>query len=185
MVWAIAIAAVLLVSAVLPAEYGIDPTGIGRVIGLTHMGDRKKAESASLVLEARAGTLPQAAVATKGAPADQPAMTSALPLRFDEIEVNLAPGGEVEYKALLAEGELMSFTWDASGAKVTFDFHGEPSAGPAGAFTSFHKGVASNSGGSLRAPFAGTHGWWWKNSTQGNVVIKLRASGFYSSIKRQ
>ena len=35
------IAAALLVTVVLPAEYNIDPTGIGRVLGLTEMGEIK------------------------------------------------------------------------------------------------------------------------------------------------
>lgn len=38
---ALAIAALLLVTIVLPAEYGIDPTGVGRVLGLTRMGEIK------------------------------------------------------------------------------------------------------------------------------------------------
>jgi hypothetical protein len=32
---------VLLITVVLPAEYGIDPTGVGRVLGLTQMGEIK------------------------------------------------------------------------------------------------------------------------------------------------
>jgi hypothetical protein len=38
---AAAVALVLLVTVVLPAEYGIDPTRIGRVLGLTQMGEIK------------------------------------------------------------------------------------------------------------------------------------------------
>lgn len=34
-------AAVIMVTVYLPAEYAIDPTGIGRVIGLTEMGEIK------------------------------------------------------------------------------------------------------------------------------------------------
>lgn len=38
---AAAIAVVLLITVVLPAEYGIDPTRVGRVLGLTQMGEIK------------------------------------------------------------------------------------------------------------------------------------------------
>ncbi len=38
---ALAVAGALLLTAVLPAEYGIDPTGAGRVLGLTQMGEIK------------------------------------------------------------------------------------------------------------------------------------------------
>lgn len=180
--YAIVIAIVLLVTTVLPAEYGIDWTGLGRIVGLTAMGERKMA--AVSIGEAKATTLPPATATSKVAATDQYSTISALPLRFDEIEVKLAPNGQVEYKALLSEGEFLAFTWDAGGANVKFDFHGEPAAGPQGAFLTFHKGTASGSGGTLKAPFTGTHGWYWKNTTQNNVVIKLRVSGFYSEIKR-
>lgn len=178
------IAAVLLVTTVLPAEYGIDWTGTGRVLGLTSMGERKMAEAKSIGA-ANAATAPAAAVAAAATPPDQYSTTSKLPLRQDEIEVKLAPNGQVEYKALLDEGEFMVYTWDAGGANVKFDFHGEPAKGPEGAFLSFQKGTASQSGGSLKAPFTGTHGWYWKNTSGKDVVIKLRASGFYSAIKKQ
>ena len=39
---AVVIAVILVVTVVLPAEYGIDPTGLGRRIGLTQMGLIKK-----------------------------------------------------------------------------------------------------------------------------------------------
>ena len=38
---AIAVAAALLITVILPAEYGIDPTRIGRLLGLTQMGEIK------------------------------------------------------------------------------------------------------------------------------------------------
>ena len=181
--WAMAIAAVLLATLVLPAEYGIDATGAGRVLGLTAMGQRKLAAAVSTG-EAITAT-PAPGIATREAGAtERYASLSTLALRFDEIDVKLAPLGQVEYKTNLPEGELLVFTWDAGGANVKFDFHGEPAAGPAGAFLTFHKGTASRSGGSLKAPFTGTHGWYWKNPTDRHVVIRLRVSGFYPDIKR-
>jgi hypothetical protein len=38
---ALTAAIVILVTAVLPGEYGIDPTGIGRLLGLAEMGEIK------------------------------------------------------------------------------------------------------------------------------------------------
>ena len=181
--YALAIAAGLLVTTVLPAEYGIDWSGAGRLLGLTAMGEKKMAATKS-VGEANAVSLaapaPSVAVA-----ADRYSTISSLPLRHDDIEVKLVPKGQIEYKALLAEGEFMVFSWDAAGTEVQFDFHGEPVAGPPGAFLTFHKGSGSRSSGSLKAPFTGTHGWYWKNESNSNVVINLRVSGFYSEIKRQ
>src|SRR5215207_5473463 len=58
---AAAIASALLVTAVLPAEYGVDPTGIGRVLGLTEMGETKMAlarEEAAHATQEAASTSP-------------------------------------------------------------------------------------------------------------------------------
>ena len=111
-------------------------------------------------------------------------MAARRPLKTDSIDVTLQPNGEVEYKALLGEGDAIVYQWDAGGAKVTFDFHGEPTAGPAGTFLSFEKGSASKGAGTLKAPFAGTHGWYWRNGTAAAVVIKLTVSGFHAELKK-
>ena len=59
-VLAVIAALFLLVAVVLPAEYGIDPTGIGRVLRLTEMGTVKK----QLAAEAAADTPTAAAKKT-------------------------------------------------------------------------------------------------------------------------
>ena len=63
---AIAAAAVILVTVVLPAEYNLDPTGIGGVLGLTEMGEIKaqlaeEAEADRLMMEQQAdrGAMPE------------------------------------------------------------------------------------------------------------------------------
>jgi hypothetical protein len=171
-------AAAILVAIVLPAEYGIDWTGIGNVTGLTAMGRDKVAAAKNAAQE----------VALPAAPAkagtDVAATASTRALRIDAIEIPLAPGAELEYKALLAEGESMVFDWDAGGAELRFDFHGEPEKGPPGMFLTFKKGSASKDAGSLRAPFGGTHGWYWKNPGAAPVVVKLRVSGFHAELKK-
>ena len=177
--WALAVAVLLLVTVVLPAEYGIDWTGAGRVLGLTSMGEQKVAAHRSAGTPAAA----PAVAAPGGAPAEY-ATAARRALRTDSIDVTIEPNAEVEYKAVLGDGDSMVYGWDAAGAKVTFDFHGEPAAGPQGAFLSFEKGSAASGAGTLRAPFAGTHGWYWKNATPSRVVIKLTVSGFHSELKR-
>ena len=62
---AAATAAVLLVTTVLPAEYGIDPTGVGRALGLTQMGEIKT----QLQQEAEADARADKAGAAPAAPA--------------------------------------------------------------------------------------------------------------------
>lgn len=179
-IWAMVIAAALLVTVVMPAEYGIDWTGAGRLLGLTRMGEQKVAAEKAVALPP-----PAVRAAPKGtAPPARYSAASTRPLRVDSIVVTLPPKGEVEYKTVLGEGESIVYEWDAGAAAVNFDFHGEPAAGPQGAFLSFDKGSATKGAGTLTAPFAGTHGWYWQNPSAATVVIKLKASGFHSELKR-
>ncbi len=179
--WAVVVAAAILVTVVLPAEYGIDWTGSGRVLGLTTMGEGKVAAAKAVDTNLAGKAAP---AATKESAAESYATESSRVVRSDSVDVTLGPNAEIEYKAILAEGESIVFDWDAGGAEIRFDFHGEPSAGPDGMFLTFKKGSATKSAGSLRAPFTGTHGWYWKNPTMATVAIKLRVSGFHSELKR-
>ena len=73
----------------LPAEYGIDPTGVGALTGLTEMGDIKQQLSAEAAADAQA--LAAAAVATPAASA--PTVTAEpteVLQRLDRIDAQLA-----------------------------------------------------------------------------------------------
>ncbi len=76
-------AAAILVAVVLPAEYGIDPTGAGRVLGLTKMGEIKTELAAEAAAD-RAGT--DAASATTATVAPAPDL-SGLYRRIDALEL--------------------------------------------------------------------------------------------------
>ena len=164
---ALAIAAVILVVAVLPAEYGIDPTGIGERIGL-----RRPAASAldlSVPVSAAAAATVQQAPQT---------------FRSDQLQLMLKPGETAEIKATMNTGDGYVFSWSADGGSVDFDMHGGQLDG-GNEETSYWKGEAAVSGhGSFRAPFTGHHGWFWQNTTWEPVTISLRTSGFYSKIER-
>ncbi len=54
---AVVVAASLLLTAVLPAEYGVDPTGMGRRLGLTQMGRLKQELAREAKEDARADSL--------------------------------------------------------------------------------------------------------------------------------
>jgi len=68
---ALGLAGVLLVTCVLPAEYGVDPTGAGRVLGLTQMGEVKQA----LAEEAAANAAAEASADSVVAASERAAVT--------------------------------------------------------------------------------------------------------------
>lgn len=176
---AIAGAAMILVSVVLPSEYGLDPTGVGRVLGLTEMGKIK----VQLAGEAAAD---RATVVEAG---DAPVATAnplpAAAARTDRKEITLAPGEAAEIKVSAAKGASIAFAWSVSGGNVNYDTHGDPLVKKRGFYHGYGKGKASSGEkGTLVAAFDGTHGWYWRNRSGQSVTVTLQTSGTYSDIKR-
>ncbi|WP_267433177.1 hypothetical protein [Sphingomonas sp. GM_Shp_1] len=167
--------AAILVLFVLPAEYAIDPTGIGGALGLTRMANGGEAADTAPV---PAVTAPAVAV-----PAQTGAnIARATPFRTDEKTVTLAPGKGIEVKARMKAGDSFNFRWNATGL-VRADMHGEPTGGGENDFTDYWKQKnVSASQGSFTAPVAGTHGWYWKNREAVPVTITVRLDGFYDGV---
>ena len=147
---ALLLALVLLVTVILPAEYGWDPLGTGAELNLLGLAGE---ESSSLK--------------------EQPELW-----RDDRIEFQLAPFEAVEYKYRLETDATLLFQWWADG-EVLFDMHAEPDGAAPGFAESFSKARGTSSAGSYTAPFAGIHGWYWQNRGQQDVTVTLRTSGFY------
>jgi hypothetical protein len=160
---ALVVAAVVLVTAVLPAEYGIDPLGTGAAMGLTGMSG---AAPAPPIVPAAGG----------------PLTTRQLPYKVDAIELTIPPKRFLEYKYQLGEGATMLYTWRATGP-VEVDFHTEPAGKPPEASDSFERGQATSGRGSYRAPYSGIHGWYWENRGDQPVKVTLQTAGFYSQAR--
>lgn len=152
------VACVVLVVAVLPAEYGIDPLGAGRALGLTALAGVEGA------------TPPAPAAIDAQAPA----------LAQDTFTVELRPFEGVEYKYRLEQGRALVYEWTA-GAAVEWDFHGEPDGAPARYSESYEKGHSGSSHGVFIAQKSGIHGWFWENQGAGRIIVSLKTSGFYSA----
>ncbi|MCH8313601.1 MAG: hypothetical protein IID17_11515 [Nitrospinae bacterium] len=63
-----------------------------------------------------------------------------------------------------------------------FDFHGEPQGDTTGYFESYTVSTANNARGSFTASFEGSHGWYWGNKGQINIVVTLKTEGNYKII---
>jgi len=208
------VAATLLVTTVLPAEYGVDPTGIGRVLGLTEMGEIKRelakeaaaAEAAERANAARDSLPAQRAnssrdslpAAATDAPVTRPAATAmagsgagaatapaATTVRSDSIVIELRPSQSSEIKLVMKKGARVSYAWTSEPGGVSFETHGDTAGAPPGVFHSYSKGRNTRSHeGSFVAVFDGMHGWFWRNRTSGAVTITLRTTGEYLELKR-
>lgn len=125
------VAMLLLLVIVMPAEYGIDPTGVGSVTGLKRMGEIKvllaeeAAQDEEALLNAINGTAPTppAEVVQIASPSSTVVAEIAEPPlangeRSDEMQVTLAPDAATEVKVTLAKGKSVQFSWESNGGAV-------------------------------------------------------------------
>ena len=186
---ALVAAGALLTTTVLPAEYGIDPTGIGGALGLTQMGQIKTSRSAEAAAAAKAAAAPAVATpaALAPAPASAPAavqVAQAPSGKSDEMTITLRPGQGAEIKLDMRKGDQVEFSWQSSGGAVNFDTHGDPVNAPKNFCHGYGKGREGSVKGTLQAAFDGQHGWFWRNRGQADVNVTLKTQGQYSAIKR-
>jgi len=173
---ALAVALVILFTAVLPAEYGIDPLKTG---ALLHLTDLAKATESKPEPKAAVGARPTAAPA--GIYTAQPGI-----FKTDSEDLSLMPGEGVEIKYHMQKGAGMLYSWKATGP-VAFEFHGEPDNKPnKDYFESYelnNQAGSDHSNGSFTAPSTGIHGWFWENKGKKEVQIHLVTAGFYDNAK--
>jgi hypothetical protein len=157
------LAGIVFIIAILPAEFGIDPTGLGKAMRLTQL----------------AGQTPSAQAATTQANTKK----QTLPDQEDSVAISIPAGKGLEYKFYLMSGDAMRYGWSTKGGELLFfDFHGEPQGDTTGYFESYTVSTANNVRGSFTATFEGSHGWYWKNKGQTNIIVTLKTEGNYKII---
>ena len=196
---ALVTAMVLLFTVVLPSEYGIDPTGVGRMLGLTAMGEIKQQllEEAEQEAALAISTEPAEAVVTPPvsdthmsapelvmADVSQPSESLAVVQTAwdDTLVIQLEPGEAAEVKLQMMAGARLVFEWIADPGHLNSTWHGN---GTAGEKATYRNGRAENfREGELIPSFDGRHGWFWRNRSNDTVTLTLNVRGNYSSIKR-
>ena len=157
---ALLVAGIVLVTTVLPAEFNIDPLGIGEALGLVVLSG-----SGSSVIPIR----PDGLIAHRSS------------YRIDQRTFELEPGEFVEYKYRLEQGRSMVYSWTAS-FWVRSEMHSEADGAPAGTAEFFEVADEALQGhGSYVAPFSGIHGWYWLNEGDRTVTVTLHATGFFTT----
>ncbi|CAN5390348.1 hypothetical protein BH09PSE1_BH09PSE1_02080 [soil metagenome] len=209
---AVAIASVVLVTVILPAEYGVDPTRIGSVFGLTEMGRIKRQLAAEAAADAastaaiaptaspNAATIPAtgavapAAVVTPETPA--PAETAPMPATAAATTPTAAPApapaGRSDRTSLTLEpdegAEIKLAMRNGARANFTWSTDGAEvnydthGDGEGVTYHGYGKGTAARQSGVMTAAFAGHHGWFWRNRSGEPVTITLQTSGDYESV---
>jgi hypothetical protein len=207
------LAMALVFTTILPAEYGIDPTGIGRMTGLSEMGeikmqlekeaeaDRQKSLSPASDQKPRASLMdpivalifirPAAAYDGGHGPRTGAAMPGA---KLAESRQTKATERTDEVSVTLKPGQGAEIKLRMrKGAKVNYAWTAEGGKvnydkhgdASGGAAKNYKRGRSvTGDEGVLEAAFTGNHGWFWRNRTKKKVTVKLWTNGNYSEIKR-
>jgi len=185
-------AAAILVAVVLPSEYNVDPTGLGRVLGLTEMGEIK----AQLAKEAEEDRIKSLEAPAVPKPDQQSSLLGEIltglfissahaqevaAARKDEMTFTLKPGEGIEVKMKMTKGSKVNFAWAVEGGVVNFDMHADGS----GEAISYEKGRGQpKAEGVLEAALDGNHGWFWRNRGDADVNLTLKTDGAYTEIAK-
>jgi len=191
---ALVAAAVVTVLFVLPAEYGVDPTGVGAKLGLLDLAevaepaDSSGASGGNTIVE---GTWP-------GIPeefdfyepdiiGDPYSRTQTAKFHSDTITIELDVGEQTEYKAIMKQGDALVYHWKLDKGIVYTDFHADPGENAEGYpemyYIRYAESETGEHSGSLVAPFAGNHGWYWLNIEGEPITITLEVHGYYDRVE--
>jgi len=157
--FALMLAAIVLVLIILPAEYNVDPTGFGKMSGLTQLSSTDKPDVETKVNHSISVNKQQ-----------------------DTATIEVLAGEGLEYKFFLEQYEKLEYTWTTDGQAIYFDFHGEPQGDTTGFFESFTIATSNKMQGTLTTPFSGSHGWYWRNDSNTAITITLNTKGLYKII---
>lgn len=172
---ALVVSVAILVTTILPAEYGVDPTGVGHMLGLdvlssAHVSNESAALATSELVDV---------VASEGGLLWKSNST----LKNNTVTLTLLPKQGAEIKSPMNAGDNFVFNWQVDGGSVYFDMHGEPPNAAKDMFTSYWIGNdEQQASGNFIAPFEGTHGWYWQNNSDAPVKITLTTTGFYGDL---
>ena len=180
---AAASAVAILVTVVLPAEYNIDPTGIGGVLGLSEMGEIK----AQLAEEAEADRLLEIEAEEQSSLMNDifglfvgTAYAQDAEIWRDETTFTLAPGDSAEWKLVMEEGQTVEYRMLVDGGRVNFDMHGHGG----GNSVTYEKGRGSTGDeGEIIATFDDEHGWFWRNRDSQPATVTVQVRGEYTEFK--
>ncbi len=189
---ALLIGAVVLFTAVLPAEYGLDPLGTGKLFGFAKLyqgnkqTENKTTNSSLNFKKIKMAKLGSPLSTPKPSEANYPAPEVQYPERADTITVVIPAEKGIEYKFKSLKYGSTKYEWATNTGIVYIDFHGEVKQEnpPENVFyESYTLAYSNNMAGTLTAPFEGKHGWYFRNETKKDIVVTIRLNGQYELFK--
>lgn len=189
---ALIIGAIVLLTAVLPAEYGIDPLGTGKLFGFSKLYqgneqiENNEIYSSLNFKKIKMEKLGSPQSVPKPSEADNPPPEVQYSVREDTIEVIVPAKKGIEYKFKSLKYGRTKYEWSTDKGIVYIDFHGEVKQENSSKnvfYESYTLAYSNNMAGTLTAPFEGKHGWYFRNETNEDIIIAIRLNGQYELFK--
>jgi hypothetical protein len=168
--------ALIVLGAIMPAEFNTDPLGIGKLTGISRLWapESKSFSAGGDVTLSYSATAPRTS-------------------NIIDIPLGAAdwPEAALEYKVRMAPGQSVFYHWqalntDGSPATVPVEFeqHGHDVVDEHVPETvvDYRKDRALSDEGAMTAPLEGIFGWYFRNHAEDPVIIRLRVEGYYSLI---
>ncbi|HIG60165.1 MAG TPA: hypothetical protein EYQ22_04665 [Gammaproteobacteria bacterium] len=169
------VAITLLLTIILPAEFDIDPTGVGSVLGISGLSHQAVVE----------GVNSETGENAIGGPSPlhihhQP------PLKFVDVDLVLEPYGQGEFKLKMQANAELSYLWHSGTDLVYADLHGHTLVmGDEGEEEIVVRYLETQEGtgesGQFHTPFGGDHGWYFLNLETRPINIRVQISGNFDS----
>ncbi len=182
-------AIVILVTIVLPAEYAIDPTGIGNILWLKKMWEIKQslAEEAEMQDKKIPASIPSQLTTPENRSLEDATLvtnqSASTRIKRETMIAVIRPNVGVEIKAKMSKGDTIQYLWKTEWWPLNYDAHGEGSFG--GEFAQYEKWTNQTEyEGSITAEFNGTHGLFWRNRWDQDVTVTFEVSGEFELLKR-
>ena len=185
----ILIGGIVLVTAILPAEYNIDPLGAGELFGFSKLYAQPNAEEfeiqnvplnfKKLTIE-ESGSGPDVPIPVE---VNSPPPAEQYSIREDsDISVVVPAGKGIEYKFKMLKYGSTKYEWSTDGSILYSDMHGElllENPPEEEFFESYAEAYSNNMTGTLIAPFEGIHGWYFRNKNKEDVIVNIKLKGQY------
>lgn len=171
------VGALIVVGAILPAEYNVDPLGVGRLSGLSRLwapGEKEVDPNAGNLRRAR-----EYPVAWR---------TDVIEIPLNETTAGMKESA-LEYKVFMQKDATLIYSWEVVGEvqprDFIFDQHGHTvpkDRSEQMTVSTYKQSFGLKQNGALTAPFDGIQGWLFQNNGPKPVIVKLHLAGFYELI---
>lgn len=164
--------ALIVVGAIMPAEFNTDPLGIGKASGISRLWAPEEKDFAG-----------SGALATSS---DAPKQSHIVDIPLGAADWKEAA---IEYKVAMKPGQSIFYKWTATNldgspatVPVETDQHGHdlPAEGQPQTVIDYRKARLLADQGSLTAPIDGIFGWYFRNHSPDPIMIRLEIEGFYT-----